>query len=381
MVQTYRYRLYPTKTQCRTLQRQLDICRWVYNDALAYRKNAWENEHRQVKHFETQDRLPQLKVAHRELKEVYSHVLQNVTLRVELAFKSFFRRVKAGDEPGYPRFKGKNWYDSFTYPESGFKLTGDILHLSKIGNIKVKLHRPINGKITRLTIRRSATGKWFVSFLTDHNNKVLLPNSEMSVGIDVGISSFAMLSDGTRIDNPRFIKSSEKALAKVQRKLSKQPKGTLSRLKARKTVAHAHEKIANRRDDFVQKVSRDLVNSYGVICFENLNIKGMVHNHCLAKSIMDCAWGKLVQYTSCKAASAGRSVVLVEPNGTSQMCSACGRKVAKDLSVRVHDCPFCGLTIDRDHNAAINILRLGLQSMADAQMPANSLAGVVTRKS
>lgn len=366
MVQTYCYRLYPTKSQCRILQRQLDLCRWVYNDALAYRKNAWENEHRQVKHFETQDRLPPLKVDHPELKDVYSHVLQNVTMRVELAFKAFFRRVKSGEEPGYPRFKGKGWYDSFTYTESGFKLTRDVLHLSKIGDIKVKLHRKIEGKITRLTVRRSATGKWFVSFLTDHDSKEPLPNSEKSVGIDVGISSFAVFSNGAKIDNPRFVKSSENALAKVQRKLSGQPKGTLARSEARKAVAHVHEKIANRREDFVQKVSRNLVNSYGVICFEDLNINGMVHNHCLAKSIMDCAWGKLVQYTSYKAASAGRTVVLVEPNGTSQMCSTCGKKVAKDLSVRVHECPYCGLTLDRDHNAAINILRLGLQSVAKA---------------
>jgi putative transposase len=366
MVQTYRYRLYPTKSQYCILQRQLDICRWVYNDALAYRKNAWENEKRQVKHFETQDRLPHLKIDHPELREVHSHVLQNVTLRLELAFKSFFRRVKNGEKPGYPRFKGKGWYDSFTYTESGFKLTEDVLHLSKIGDIKVKLHRKVEGKITRLTVRRSSTGKWFVSFLTDHDNKKPLPGSDKSVGIDVGISSFAVLSNGTKIDNPRFIKSSENALAKAQKKLSKQPKGTPERAKARKVVARVHEKIANIREDFIQKTSHDLVDSYGVICFEKLNIKSMVGNHCLAKSIMDCAWGKLVQYTSYKAASAGRIVVLVDPNGTSQMCSACGKKVAKDLSIRVHDCPCCGLVLDRDHNAAINILRLGLQSVAKA---------------
>lgn len=366
MVQTYRYRLYPTKSQCRILQRQLDLCRWIYNDALAYRKNAWESEQRQVKHFETQDRLPQLKVDHPELKEVYSHVLQNVTMRVELAFKAFFRRIKSGENPGYPRFKGKGWYDSFTYTESGFKLSGEVLHLSKIGDIKVKLHRMMEGKITRLTIRRSATGKWFVSFLTDHDNKESMPNSDKSVGIDVGISSFAVLSNGVKIDNPRFVKSSEKVLAKIQRKLSKQPKGTVARSKAKKAVAHVHEKIANRRDDFVQKVSRYLVNSYGVICFEKLNIKNMVGNHCLAKSIMDCSWGKLVQYTSYKAASAGRIVVLVDPNGTSQMCSTCGKTVKKDLSIRIHECPCCGLILDRDYNAAINILRLGLQSVAGA---------------
>ena len=366
MVKTYRYRLMPTKTQLGVLTRQLEICRWVYNDALAYRKNAWEKDQRQVKHFETQDRLPMLKVAKPELKEVYSHVLQNVTLRVELAFKAFFRRVKAGENPGYPRFKGKGWYDSFTYTESGFKLSGNLLHLSKIGDIKVKLHRDIKGKISRLTIRRKATNKWYVSFLTDDEGNEPLPLSEKVVGVDVGILSFAMLSDGSKIDNPGFIKADEKALAKAQRNLSKQAKGTPLRTKAKKVVCCIHERIANRRDDFVQKVSRNLVNSYGTICFEDLNINGMVQNHCLAKSIMDCAWGKLVQYVSYKAESAGRRVVLVDPNGTSQMCSRCGLIVKKDLSERMHNCPFCNLSIDRDLNAAKNILRLGLQSLAKA---------------
>lgn len=364
MVKTYRYRLMPTKSQVRILERQLELCRWVYNDALTYRKNAWEKEQRSVKHFETQDRLPNLKIEHPELKEVYSHVLQNVTLRVELAFKAFFRRVKNGENPGYPRFKGKDRYDSFTYTEDGFKLVKTVLHLSKIGDIKVKLHRELKGRITRLTVRRSSTGKWYVSFLTDDDGKELLPPSEKVVGADVGILSFAMLSDGSRIDNPRFIKEDEKTLAKAQRKLSKQPKGTPLRAKAKKVVSHIHERIANRRDDFVQKVSRNLVNSYGTICFEDLNINNMVKNHCLAKSIMDCAWGKLVQYTSYKAEDAGRIVVLVDPRNTSKMCSGCGSIVEKDLSERVHNCPKCGLVMDRDLNAAKNVLRLGLQSVA-----------------
>jgi putative transposase len=364
MVQTYRYRLMPTKAQERVLCRQLDLCRQVYNNALAYRKDAWEKEQRQVKHFETQDRLPQLKVDRPEFREVHSHVLQNVTMRVELAFKAFFRRVKSGDNPGYPRFKGRDRYDSITYTESGFRLDGNVLHLSKIGDVKVNLHREIRGDITRLTIRRSSTGKWFVSFLTDFDSKKPLLPSQTVVGADVGILSFAMLSDGSKIDNPRFVRADEKALAKAQRKLSKQPKGTLLRKKAKKVVSHVHERIANRREDFVQKVSRNLVNAYGTICFEDLNINNMVKNHCLAKSIMDCAWGKLVQYCSYKAEDAGRIVVLVDPRNTSKMCSGCGKLVEKDLSIRVHECPFCGLILDRDLNAAKNILRLGLQSLA-----------------
>jgi len=219
---------------------------------------------------ELQDRLPQLKLDHPELKKVYSHLLQNVTLRVELAFKAFFRRVKAGEKPGYPRSKGRGWYDSFTCTESGFKLTGNVLHLSKIGDIRVKLHRELKGKIKRLTIRRSAMNKWYESFLTDYDCREPLPSSLKVIGVDVGISSFAMLSNGTKIDNSRFIKSSEKALAKAQRNLSRAAKGTPQRARAKKVVAHVHEKIANRREDFVQKVSRDLADPYGTICFENL---------------------------------------------------------------------------------------------------------------
>jgi putative transposase len=150
---------------------------------------------------ELQDRLPQLKLDHPELKKVYSHLLQNVTRRVELAFKAFFRRVKAGEKPGYPRSKGRGWYDSFTCTESGFKLTGNVLHLSKIGDIRVKLHRELKGKIKRLTIRRSATNKWYVSFLTDNDCKEPLSSSLKVIGVDVGISSFAMLSNGTKIYN------------------------------------------------------------------------------------------------------------------------------------------------------------------------------------
>ena len=161
MLKSYRYRLFPTKSQVRILERQLELCRQVYNDTLAYRKNAWEKEQRQVNRFETQNRLPQLKVDHHEYKEVHSLALQNVVLRVELAFKAFFRRVQAGENPGYPRFKGKGRYDSITYPQSGFGLDSGKLHLSKIGDIKVKIHRPIEGKIKTCTIRRMPTGKWF----------------------------------------------------------------------------------------------------------------------------------------------------------------------------------------------------------------------------
>jgi putative transposase len=364
MLKSYRYRLFPTKPQVRTLERQLELCRLAYNDALAYRKDAWEKKHREVTRFETQNRLPQLKIDHPEFREVHSLTLQNVVLRVELAFKAFFRRVKVGENPGYPRFKGKGRYDSITYPQSGFGLDSSKLHLSKIGDIKIKLHRPIEGKIKTCIVRRMPTGKWFACLSVDMGEVLLPPWKDGSVvGIDVGLESFATLSNGEKIANPRFFREEEHDLARVQRKLSQAPKGSLERKKALKVVERVHERIANRRNDFINKVSRQLVDRFGVIIFEDLDIKNMLQNHCLAKSISDVAWNMLVKSTESKAAYAGSKVILVDPRQTSQMCSRCGLIVKKDLSERIHNCSKCGMSMDRDLNAAMNILRLGMQSL------------------
>ncbi len=363
MLKAYKFRIRPTKSQRRLLERTLDLCRWTYNQTLAYRKNAWEKESRSTTKYETNNLLPGWKVEKPELCDVFSQVLQNAQERVDLGIKAFFRRVKSGEEPGYPRFRGKGWYDSFTYPQFGFKLESGMLHLSKIGDVKIKMHRQIKGKIKRLTIRRSATGKWFACFSVETDD-VNPPWKDVSaIGIDVGLESFATLSDGEKIHNPRFFRSEENELARAQRKLSKASKGTPERKKALKVVQRVHERIANKRYDFAHQVSHDLVDRFGTICFEDLNIKGMLHNHCLAKSISDVAWKMLVNITSYKAASAGSMVILVDPGNTSKMCSRCGTLVEKSLSDRVHNCPCCGLSIDRDQNAAINILRLGIQSL------------------
>jgi putative transposase len=367
MAKVFRYRLKPTKHQVAILNRQFDLCRWVYNETLAMRKNAWEQEGRSVSYFETKRQLPIWKEDKPELNEVHSQVLQDVVLRVNLAFKAFFRRVQSGEEdPGYPRFKGKNRYDSISYPQSGFSIDGNTLWLSKIGEIKFYLHRPIEGYVKRLTIRRSSTKKWYVSFIVEESINHALEPSEKVVGIDMGITNFAVLSDGELIENPRFLLADEERLKAAQSKRDKLPKGSPERRKATKAVNHLYERVANRRENFAQQLSRKLVNSYGIIAFEDLNITNMIQNHNLAKNILDASWNKLVQYTIYKAADAGRKVVLVNPLNTSQMCSACGQIVKKDLSIRVHDCPYCGLTLDRDLNASRNILRLGLQSLAKA---------------
>jgi putative transposase len=364
MLKAYKFRLYPTKTQISKMERTLDLCRWVYNQTLAYRKDAWEKEGRSPSKYETNNLLPNWKVEKPDLNEVFSQVLQNTQERVGLALQAFLGRGKAGEKPGYPRFRGNGWYDSFTYPQFGFKLLSGKLRLSKIGDINIKLHRPIEGKIKRLTVRRSSTGKWLSCFSVEIDDPLKPPWKDgLSVGIDLGLESFATMSNGEKIDNPRFFRSEKKALAKAQRRLSKCEKRTPERSKALKVVQRIHERIANRRYDFAHQISNQLVSKYGLIAFEDLNITKMLKNHNLAKSISDVAWRMLVTTTSYKAESAGSKVVLVDPRNTSQLCSRCGVKVPKSLSDRVHECPQCGLVMDRDENAAINILRLGMQSL------------------
>jgi len=200
-----RYRIYPTKSQATLLEQTLEICRWIYNDTLALRKDAWEQEQCSISLYETDRILTQWKKERPELKQVHSQVLQNVQMRVDLAFKTFFRRVKAGENPGHPRFKGKGRYDSITYPQSGFALDGRVLHLSKIGDVRVVLHRPVEGMIKTLTIRRSLTGKWYACFSVEYD-PAPAQQRETMVGIDVGLESFATLSNGAKVENPRFFR-------------------------------------------------------------------------------------------------------------------------------------------------------------------------------
>jgi len=340
----------------------LEMCRWVYNETLAARKNAWEQEHQSLSLYDTNKLLTIWKQEHLELRNVFSQVLQNVQARVDLAFKAFFRRVKTGEKAGYPRFRGYGWYDSFTFKQFGFQLLDNGLYLSKIGMMKLILHRPMEGRIKTLTIQRDAVGNWYACFACNVEPK---PSSfnDLAIGIDMGLECFAKFSYGDGINNPRFFRRDEKELAKAQRKLSKAEKGTPQRAKCRRAVQHIHQRIANRRRNFAHQESRKLVNAFGLMAFEDLRIKNMLQNHRLAKSISDAAWRQLIQYTTYKAENAGRVVVLVEPRNTSQRCSSCGQLVEKSLGVRVHACPVCGLVMNRDQNAALNILRLGLESL------------------
>jgi putative transposase len=359
---TYKYRLYPNKIQRQLLVNTLESCRVLYNCALEQRKTAYKQFKISLNYNTQAKELKTLKKYVSEYKEIYSQVLQNVLLRLDDAFKKFFDRVKSGEKPGYPRFKGRGWYDSFTYPQSGFSLSDNRkgnqkLRLSKIGKVTVRLHRAIKGNIKTCMIKRELD-KWHVCFACETKPEIL-PKTYKDAGIDVGIEKFAALSDGALIKNPQFLRESEAKLKYEQRKLSRKKKGSNSRKKQKHKLAKLHCKIKNRRNNFLHIESRKLVRSYDVIVFEDLRIKNMVKNHYLAKSISDASWAKFIKYVSYKAESAGKKVIFVNPRNTSQICSGCGAIVKKSLSVRVHKCPSCGLEIDRDINAAINILRLG----------------------
>lgn len=369
-MKTYKYRIYPTKAQETILEKQLEECRWLYNKILETRKNSYEQQGISLGNYDTMVMIPGWKKERPSLKSVHSQVLQNVNVRVELAYQAFFRRVKAGKEPGYPRFKGYGRYDSMCYPQygNGVRLEGNTLILSKLGSVKVKLHRELCGTPKTVCIRRSSTGKWFVTFACICE-ATPLSNELKRIGVDVGLQSFATLSNGEKIANPRFFKKEQDALAKAQRQMSKYAKGTPERAKRRKVVSRIHERIANKRTNFAHQESRKLVNTYGVIVLEKLAVVDMMSNHTqvfgnkLNKSIADVAWSQLAQFTAHKAEDAGRLFLQVDPRNTSKKCSRCSSIIPKDLGVRVHDCPHCGLVLDRDHNAAINILALGLQSV------------------
>jgi len=313
-----------------------------------------------------------LKKTRPELKNVYSQTLQNVAVRVDLAFQAFFRRCKSGEKPGYPRFKGQGRYHSFTYPQNNnsFKFVEDNrIKLSKIGNVKMKKHRDIEGHPKTCVVQKTPTGKWYICISCDDVPVTPLLKNKLEVGIDMGLKSFAVLSDENKIDNPRFFKQEEKELAKAQRKLSKQTKGSKERRKAKKVVSKIHERIKNNRSDFLHKEANKVVDKYRVICVEDLSINDMMvsgKKKKLSKSIADASWGIFLSLLSFKAENAGRTLVKVNPAYTTQDCSECGTRKPLRLDERVYSCDVCGLSMDRDLNASRNILSVGTHTLATA---------------
>jgi len=376
MNKTYKFRINPTAKQAKILEHILEICRVLYNSCLLDRKRNYEETGKSLTRIQQQKILTSDKKRIGFLNDIHSQVLQNVLFRVERAFQNFFRRVKAGEKPGYPRLKSEGRYDSITYPqEPAFQIMEHGLKLSKIGTVKMKLHRPIIGIIKTCTIKREID-RWYACLSVEYE-AVKKPVHGKFVGIDVGIKSFATLSDGAVINNPKYLRKSEKKLKAKQGQLSKKIKGSGNRRRARTIVAKLHRKIRNQRSDFLHKESRKIVNTCGFIAAEDLDIKGMVRNHCLAKSISDAGWGQFLGFLEYKAEEAGVQFEKVAPHYTSINCSHCGNPVPKTLKDRIHFCIACGTILNRDHNAAINILkkstvgtygklRLGRQLMSDA---------------
>ncbi|MBP1908542.1 putative transposase [Methanolobus bombayensis] len=344
------------------LNRTLDVCRHIYNEFLADRRNAYE---RCNQGLSTIEQLYQVQYLEFDT-EVHSQVKQDVIRRLGKSFDAFFRRCKNGEaKVGYPRFKGKRRYNSFTYPQSGFSISGKKLKLSKIGEIKIVQHREIEGKIKTCTIRKDGK-QWYVTFSVIIENNVTPVEPVTFVGIDVGLNSLVTLSDGTQIDPPKYYRNTEGELKRQQRNLSRKKKFSNNWKKQCDKVNTLHRKIRNQRNYFNHKLSRELINAYDYIAFEDLNVKNMVKNSRLSKSIHDASWSNLIQITKYKAEEAGKFVELVNPYNTSQLCSNCGQKVEKSLAVRTHNCPHCGLVLDRDHNAAINILNRAVGTTVQA---------------
>jgi putative transposase len=357
MFKVFQYRLYPTKAQTEALVSQLNGHRYLYNKALEQRKNIYEQTGEGVGYcLQAKMLIPELRGTSDVVALCNYSSLQQTLRRLDKAFKSFFRRVKSGNKPGYPRFKAHDRFNTIDYARigDGCQIKGDRLYLQNIGLVKVKWHRPVEGDIENVSITRR-NDKWYSSFLVE-TEPIYLPLTGKVIGIDVGLSHFITTTEGEQVDAPKCFRQSEKKLAKAQRKLARRKKGSNRRKKARKLVAKQHEKIANQRLDFCHKLTHDLVQRYDGFAVEDLNIQNMVKNRHLSKSISDVAWGQFLLILKSKAENAGRKYQEVNPAYTSQECSSCTKIVKKTLAIRIHNCPHCGLYMDRDQNAALNIL-------------------------
>ena len=367
---TFQYRMYPTKKQETILITWLKLVCETYNAALQERRDAYRMAGKSLSYSHQSAELPECREVRPDLASVPSQVLQDAVKRVGLAFDGFFRRCAAGEKPGYPRFKSRFRYDSMTFKqygnsfsvESGKKNRGTLM-LAKLGQVKMVMHRSLQGTPKTALVKRTPTGKWFVSICCEEVPESVVRASDKEVGIDVGLKTFVYLSDGTTIENPRFFRLEEKNLAKAQRKRERAPKKSQERKKLKKRCARIHERTKNRRKNFVHQQSHKIVKQHGLIAVEALVVRNMVKNPKLAKSIADASWSLFFTHLQVKAEEAGRTLVRVNPAYTSQRCSCCGHIQQMPLSVRIYECPQCGLVMDRDHNGSVNILEDGLKAV------------------
>ncbi len=366
MNRSFKYRLYPRANQIKKLNYLLNITRNVYNAALEQRTCAYKETNSNVtyaaqcKHFGDLRRIDSY-----GLGVLNCACMQQTLRRLDKAYRAFFRRIKSGEKAGFPRFKSDSRWNSleFTY-NNGCRLVFEndnraMLYIQNVGEIKIKYHRdiPSGAKIRHVVVKRKLD-KWYVYFQIEFLDTEIIEHTGEQIGIDIGLRSLLALSNGTLIDNPRWLRSSIAELRVKQRRASRRKKGSSGRRKAAYQVAKMYAHITNQRRDFWHKTTRKLTNTYSLIAIEDLTLSFMTHNHHLALSAHDASLGLFRQLLTYKVEETGTSLVAVNPAYTSQMCSRCGEIVKKDLSVRIHSCPYCNLTLDRDVNAAINILKL-----------------------
>lgn len=376
MKRSYKFLLYPTKEQDRNLGVMLNSHRHLYNRCLEMRSRAWDYK----LSINSYDQSPWFKTE-RESNDYFANLnfssAQATMRRLDKSFNSFFKRIKDNKtrkgkkkKPGYPRYKAEHRFNSFLYPKhgDGIRLTNNRLKIQNIGVVKVKLHREVVGEIKTLQIRREID-RWYVVIVCEvtikeiqeakearEPNKPKKPKPTKAIGADMGLEHFLTTSEGEQINNPRFLRKAQKEIRRASRKLARAKKGSKTRIKKRKQLQQVHKNVVNQRRDFAHKTSRYFIDRYGLIAMESLSVDNMLKNHRYARSISDAAWAAFADAVEYKAEDAGIQFVKVNPRGTSQECSRCGQVVQKELSVRWHDCPFCGLSIHRDINAALNIL-------------------------
>lgn len=356
MNRTYRYKAKLSVGAARRADRVLWLHRDLYNAALQERRDNWRERGRSVSYYDQQRSLTEVRREIPEYGQLDRESCEYTLRNLDKAFQAFFRRVRHSERPGFPRFKSRGRFKSVTYRRTGWQLDGRYLTLRSIGRIKLHLSRPSEGEIKTVTLKRDRCGDWWVTFACEHVPPKPLPETGEEVGIDVGLASFLTTSEGESVANPRHLREAERELRIAQRRVSRRKRGGSRRRKAARVLAKKHRAVRRARRDFHFKTALDLVRRYDVIAVEDLNVSGLARSR-LAKSVSDAGWGQFIEILRTKAEEAARTVVAVDPRGTSQVCSGCGSQPdeRKTLRVRTYECD-CGLTLDRDHNAALNIL-------------------------
>ena len=360
----YRYRIYPTARQRLALEAQLRFACELYNAALEQRRDAWRSQRRALNYVTQCRELTDVRAAGLGPVQMNCTAMRDPLRRLDRAFAAFFRRVKARTKPGYPRFRASRRYDSLTWAD-GWAIVDGRLAVQGVGHVKANWHRPLppSARVCTITIRRVA-GRWNACFsLTLATTERVAPSARPAVGIDLGINHFAALSTGEQIAGPRAYRAALGRLRLVERRLARRRKGSHRRQKLGLLLARQQERIRNVRRDHAHQLSRRLVREFGMISTERLNIRALASGF-LAREIRDQAWAAFLKVLEYKAEEAGTQLIKVSPKGTSQDCSSCGTRVPKGLSDRIHKCLSCHLVVDRDTNAARNILRLGLSLQA-----------------